>query len=72
MLVKYIKAYLPLKVEASMFNRNLRSDNHFNAILVEAGGRTFEIDANKNFEPIPRHRVRQRKRQFECEIKMRP
>ncbi|GBM96495.1 hypothetical protein AVEN_13969-1 [Araneus ventricosus] len=40
--------------------RNLGSDNHLNAILVVAGEIASEIDADKNFESIPRHRVRQR------------
>ncbi|GBM45920.1 hypothetical protein AVEN_140058-1, partial [Araneus ventricosus] len=44
---------------------NLRSDNHFNTILADAGEMTSEIDADKNFESIPRHQVRLRKRQFE-------
>ncbi|GBO18058.1 hypothetical protein AVEN_142379-1, partial [Araneus ventricosus] len=33
---------------------NLRSDNHLNAILVDAVEMAFEIDADKNFESIPR------------------
>ncbi|GBN04663.1 hypothetical protein AVEN_98245-1 [Araneus ventricosus] len=39
--------------------QNLRSDNHFNAILVDAGEMASEVDADKNFESIPKHRVRQ-------------
>ncbi|GBM07734.1 hypothetical protein AVEN_135936-1, partial [Araneus ventricosus] len=46
---------------------NLRSDTHFNVILVDAGEMASEMDAANNFESIPGHRVRRRKRQFDYE-----
>ncbi|GBO06907.1 hypothetical protein AVEN_273029-1 [Araneus ventricosus] len=52
--------------------RNLISDNHFNAILVDAGEMASEIDVDKNLEPIPRYGVRRRKRQFDSENQNEP
>ncbi|GBM89133.1 hypothetical protein AVEN_140458-1 [Araneus ventricosus] len=33
---------------------NLKSDNHLNAILVDADEMVSEVDADKNFESIPK------------------
>ncbi|GBO35708.1 hypothetical protein AVEN_4884-1 [Araneus ventricosus] len=46
------------------FPKNLRSDNH---ILVVAGEIASEIDADKKFESIPKHRVSRRKRESDYE-----
>ncbi|GBN09321.1 hypothetical protein AVEN_88035-1 [Araneus ventricosus] len=63
---------LEFRLQCELGSWNLRSDNHSNAILVDTVEMALEIDTDKNFESIHRHRVRRRKRQFDCENQEEP
>ncbi|GBO26934.1 hypothetical protein AVEN_269373-1 [Araneus ventricosus] len=66
-VTEYLNYLLLTNSLSRLMLQNLRSDNHFIAILADAGEMAPEINADKSFESIPRHRIRRRKRQFDYE-----
>ena len=54
------------------FFKKARSDYFFNQVLVDAKELATEIDGETNFDTLPKHRVRSKKRQFNYECRDEP